>query len=440
MSAPPHRTLAAALLALLACAVALWLPASPTVRDASAHEGDTLFFEPPPNDTTWYEEEAQPEVDIPEREDWLRAPIGDALLTPVEAWRSREGDRDRFTPRLDYNRVDRLRPGLGYQFQSLRRMYPRLGARMEYSWRRERTMYGVQIEQPLVPPGRISLGVSAVRRTDHPELQQVEDLENSLALLFSRQDYRDYFEREGYGAYLAWRVPDFSTVSVHVRNDEFRTLLLDRGTRSFFHRGRDLRVNPAIDDGESHSMSLRLERLAHRTSRTRAGSYHWIDLERSGHGLGGDFRYTRLLGDLRSVLRLTPATTLALRLVGGHAMDGALPGQKQFTLGGVDGLRAHAFASDRGDQLLLSQAEYMLGLWRLRSGLFEGGLHAIAFVDAGRAWFNPKHRWDVQRQQIAIDGGFGLGTSEDNLRVYFARKLNEKDSGFLVSMRLQRPF
>ena len=60
----------------------------------------------------------------------------------------------------------------------------------------------MQLEQPLLPPARLALGVSAVRRTDHSELQQVDDAENSLALLFARQDYRDYFEREGFGAYL----------------------------------------------------------------------------------------------------------------------------------------------------------------------------------------------------------------------------------------------
>ena len=35
----------------------------------------------------------------------------------------------------------------------------------------------------------------------------------------------------GYGAYLSWRVPDFSSVSVHLRSDRYRSLPLDRGTR-----------------------------------------------------------------------------------------------------------------------------------------------------------------------------------------------------------------
>jgi hypothetical protein len=39
-----------------------------------------------------------------------------------------------------------------------------------------------------------------------------------------------------------------------------------------------------------------------------------------------------------------------------------------------------------------------------------------------------------------MDGGFGLGTAEDNLRVYFAKNLREPDSGFVISARLRRPF
>jgi hypothetical protein len=90
--------------------------------------------------------------------------------------------------------------------------------------------------------------------------------------------------------------------------------------------------------------------------------------------------------------------------------------------------------------MLLAQAEYMVGLWQLRASPFEGGLHAIAFLDMGRAWFNPAHAWDVHRQRIQADGGFGIGTSEDNLRVYFARNLHDPGSNFVISVRLQRPF
>lgn len=418
--------------------------------DSAATGPDTLRFEPDSAsaspDTLVFPPDAVPGghelsvFDVEEEGEWLRAPIGDPLITDADEWRSRGERYSRVDPRLDYNRVDQLRIGVGAELQDPGSMAPRLGGRIEYATGRKRTLYGVQIEQPLLPPGRLTLGVNLERATDHNDLQQVEDYENTLAFLFGRQDYRDYFEREGLGAFLAWRVPDFSTVSVHVRNDQYRSLPLLAGTRSFFNRDRPLRANPPVDEGEITSVMVRLERLAHRTHRTRAGLYHWIEFERAGHGLGGDFTFTRALADVRSVLRLSPATTLALRAVGGATPSGTLPFQRSFTVGGVDGLRAHGFAHFRGDQMLLGQAEYSVGLWRGPTEWIESGLRLIGFVDVGRAWSDPSHAWRPQLQRYAADGGVGIGTSDDDLRVYFAKNLQKPGSDFVISVRLQRPF
>jgi outer membrane translocation and assembly module TamA len=210
--------------------------------------------------------------------------------------------------------------------------------------------------------------------------------------------------------------------------------------RSLFARSRALRDNPPVDEGEIHALLLRLERQTRRTARTRAGFYHWVELEHAGHELGGDFAYTRALADLRSVVRLSPTATLALRAAGGSTLAGALPAQKEFTAGGADGLRAHAFAEYRGDRLLLAQAEYTTALWRVRPRGFDAGLHAIAFVDAGRAWDEPGRAWRPSRQHLVVDGGLGLTTAEDNLRVYVARSLQRSHSRAVFSVRLQRPF
>src|SRR5262249_33887522 len=251
---------------------------------------------------------------------------------------------------------------------------------------------------------------------------------------------RDYWEREGGGVYVSWRVPDFSTVSFHVRQDTYRSLALDRGVRSWFHQDRPLRDNPAIDDGESHSLLVRLERLAPRSSPTRAGLYHGIEFERAGSELGGDFDYSRILGDLRSVVRMTPATSLSLRAVAGTCTRGLLPRQKRFELGGVDGLRGHDMGAFTGNQLAAAQAEYTVGLWALRGEGFEQGVHAIAFLDTGIAWDEAHDVWNVGRQRFATDGGLGVSTSEDDLRLYVARDLQRSSSPVVWSLRLRRPF
>ena len=379
-------------------------------------------------------------IEIVETGEWLRAPFGDHLLTDPARWRPGRLGAGRLGADIDYNRVDRLRIGGSIEMQDPSSMAPRFGGRLEYALGRKRTLYGGQLEQPLAPPGRLAAGVSMVRRTDHNELQQVDDFENTLALLFGRQDYRDYFEREGAGVYLSWRVPDFSTVSVHARSDEFRSLAAHRSTRSWFQRDRTLRDNPAIEDGTERSAVMRFERLAQTTSRTRAGFYHWVEIERAGGGLGGDFDFTRILADLRSVFRLTPGMTLSMRAVGGHNAAGRLPRQRWFPLGGVDGLRAHSFSQYLGDQLALGQAEYDVSLWHRHSEPLPAGLHALVFADAGAAWMDGDHRWDILGRRFETDGGFGFASADDALRVYFAKNLRKLDSDFVISMRLQRPF
>lgn len=90
--------------------------------------------------------------------------------------------------------------------------------------------------------------------------------------------------------------------------------------------------------------------------------------------------------------------------------------------------------------MVLMQAEYTLGLWALDTHGFGAGMHVLAFVDAGTAWLQPAGRWDASRQHLGLDGGFGVALGEDDVRVTFARDLQQSDSDFVVQVRLQRPF
>ncbi|HUK63791.1 MAG TPA: BamA/TamA family outer membrane protein [Dongiaceae bacterium] len=430
-------------------------PAAHDTLDGATARRDTLQFTPVPADSDtirvdWVKDESFHE--------WARAshrrqdeysalmprsPYGDGILTDRDQWRIRSTKGQEW-PQLvgDYNRVDRLMLGLGYELHPHDPMAPRIGARWAYSFGRERGLYGVQMEQPLLGEGWLALGGSMAHWTGHPDLQQVSDLENSADLFLGRNDNRDYFDKNGFGAYLASRLGDVTTASLHWRNDEYKSLPAKGGITSLFWTSRELRDNPPIDEGQSHTLTLKFERLSRRVVRPQGGFYHHVSFERGGGpALKGDFDYSRLLADVRGVARVSPATTLSMRVVGGSTTGGRLPAQRAFTLGGFDGLRAHPMVSRRGDQVALGQLEYDVGLWRLLPhDLMDDDLHVIAFLDAGQAWSNPDHQWDLGRQHVAADGGFGLSTGDGHLSVYFAHDLQRPDSDFIVSGRIERPF
>src|SRR5262249_35627913 len=170
---------------------------------------------------------------------WLEPPFRNPLTGTPENWPIRHPFHDsKLGIALDYNRVDELRPGFTWQVQGGSNLSPRLGLRLEYTTARGEWLYGAQLEQPLDPGNHLAVGFSLYRRTEHSELQQFTDLENSLALLFARQDFRDYFEREGFDGYLALRWTGITTFSVHSRNDIFRSLITYPRTSSWFHQDR----------------------------------------------------------------------------------------------------------------------------------------------------------------------------------------------------------
>jgi hypothetical protein len=156
---------------------------------AHALASDTLSFQPSMQFEYWDSTGHEPlsvapvRVNYENETEWLRAPMGDNLLDHPDPWMSGHHGRSQdLGVTLDYNRSDLVRYGLHFQAQRPQTMYPRIGARLEYATGRKRVLYGIQMEQPLLPTARFVLGWSAVRRTEHPELQLVDDLENSLAL------------------------------------------------------------------------------------------------------------------------------------------------------------------------------------------------------------------------------------------------------------------
>src|SRR5439155_3635826 len=102
---------------------------------------------------------------------------------------------------------------------------------------------------------RSLLAVSIYRSTDEDGFGQIGDVENALAALFFHDDYRDWFEREGFALDGSYRWRRF-TGGVRYAQDTYRSItLLADATRGIFRRHTTWRANPAVDDGDLRSVS-----------------------------------------------------------------------------------------------------------------------------------------------------------------------------------------
>ena len=347
---------------------------------------------------------------------------------------------------LDYNRVDLLRLGLGCRDPAARaRMDPRLGARLEYATGRERALYGVQLEQPLLPPRpararrldgaahRPQRAAAGRRRREQPGAAVRPP---GLPRLLRARGRRRLP--------VVARPRLLDRERARAQRHATARCALERGTRSLFHRDRAAARQPADRRGRGRTpccCGSSAWRSAPR--RTRAGLYHWIELERAGGGLGGDFDYTRALADVRSVVRLSPAATLALRAVGGTTLARRAAGAEASSrVGGVDGLRAHAFAQYRGDQLAAGQAEYTIGAVARAPARLRGRPARDRVRGRGPGLGRRRARAGTSAGSTSqVDGGFGLGhrrrTTCASTSPATCRTATRTS---VVSVRLQRPF
>lgn len=109
----------------------------------------------------------------------------------------------------------------------------------------------------------------------------------------------------------------------------------------------------------------------------RSGVLNEVDLELGGHGLGGDYNYTKYQVDLRKYLKAGPSNSWAFRAFGGLA-QGNVPDSELFDVGGADTVRGYDDYQFEGTKALVLSTEYRIPMGNKMQG--------VLFVDAGNAW------------------------------------------------------
>jgi hypothetical protein len=285
-------------------------------------------------------------------------------------WKARdEGANSYFSMRTEgnYNRVEGLPVLFGPVFRSEGEQY--LRADVLGVWRSDSGFkldadelgYLIRAEQHFGPGGRMSVGGTLHSVISPIEDGGVSDTEASLATLFLRRDYRDYFEREGFSTFLRYRDDDAGVRLTAEYGEEDHSFTPVGDPWTFGDRDKAWRPQPLVAEGRLRA--VRGELLVDDRNDREDPSDGWYLAASATKGLGGDLvlpayhaaepappstptparalstDFTAASFDLRRYTRLGPGADLRLRgFLAGSVDRTPLPPQYQRSLGGEGSL------------------------------------------------------------------------------------------------------
>jgi outer membrane protein assembly factor BamA len=355
---------------------------------------------------------------------------------------------------IRYNRVEALFLGMNFpnRYSWDVRSISLFGS-VGYGFASHRWRYNGGISQQF-GMGRtlLEVGVEGHSLTDSKDQWIVDEGENTVTSFFMRDDYRDYFGREGASAWLGlfgkWKSSDMQ-FRVAYLNDQYQSL--DWNTNwSLFGGDKSFRDNPPVVEGKMKSAlaSFEMHQEQQRTYFT-SGWKAALSAEVAGKSFGGDFEFNRYVFDFIRYQPLSKYENLNFRMRAASA-TGDVPPQKWFELGGISTLPAYGYKEFPGNRIALFNAEYMLNgkifdavdvfpSWLLRN------CNLILFYDAGFAnAVASDEKFDkgfetLRLDNVKSDWGFGIGSRDAKIRLGFAWRTDIAEPVH-VFLRLNRPF
>lgn len=325
---------------------------------------------------------------------------------------------------------------------------------------------------------------------DAVEDWQLSNAEVGLATFLFHRDYRDYYGRHGGELYAAARATDNADFTLSYGDERWRSRRA-HDPPALTRNELAWRTNPEMDAGRFHVLraTLRVD-TRNDVFNPWAGWYLLAAFER-GTGTIDDVaptspdvrglllesaRYQRGFMDLRRYNRLSPATSLNLRMVlGGWLSGDPLPLERRLSIDGpgtvpgfdfrTHGERDVATCSSsevpRGhpaqcERIALGQLEYRSdlhislsdrrALGSERRTRFRADGQWIFFADAGRGWLvnSPGSALNYGRSVLPPLSSYrtdlGVGLDFERLGIYMARALSDPAEPLNVFVRVRHRF
>ena len=275
-------------------------------------------------------------------------------------------------------------------------------------------------------------GAEGYSLTDTKDTWAITLHENTIAAFFFHDDFRDYFERNGYSLHAAY----------YTKHDYLKTELqaayladtYDSMTNkvewALFGGDKLFRPNPAINPGKMRSALITGGLTT--ISKTNDGPEGWSvfsSVEFARKIYGGIFEFDQYIIDIRRLQPLGRYDNFNIRIRAGSA-SGTLPIQKTYELGGIGTLEGYPLKSEVGNRMLLINAEFIingrflddLDFWP--TWLFRN----FIFILTSNSGFTRS----VSASASAIDGFGGIGF--DDFKHSFGFALGNRSGSFRIGM------
>jgi hypothetical protein len=365
-----------------------------------------------------------------------------------------------------YNRVEGVYIGLAQPKRLYWHSQPWLvsTASLGYGFANHTWRYSLGLYFPIYLEDQIiEIGAEGHSLTDSKDQWSFDRDENTLTAIIAREDFLDYFEREGFSISAAWYYrgeDELSTrASIGYVHDTYGNM--NRETDwSVFGGDKHFRPNPMIHDGNINSLvfSAGVTTLASIDER----SHGWdaqLQYEMAGGFAAGDFEFTQIIADIRRYQPLSEHLNLNLRARAGMS-DGLLPQQRGFELGGPGTLPGYRFKEFSGSHVALLGAEFIIrssivGNARGWAKNVLRNSNIIFFANAGstndalprfdtgsdltRGAFDVKLSDDFNLNNWKSDVGVAFGSADGSFRIGAAWRLDRAESATFI-LRLSRPF
>ncbi len=304
----------------------------------------------------------------------------------------------------NYNRVDGLPVsyglhGRGERFDFHARAIYRLAS--ERFGGLARIAVGVQVQGER----SIELSLQAHSITDTNDDWRIGDFENSISSVLFKEDFRNYFERQGFSVSVSGRHHRVLTGTVKYLYDRYTSLRM-AADFSIFGWDKAFRSNSPVTEGWMGSLSV-CEELDTRDDPEwpATGWYQSLGLEISDPWLGGDFEFYHTSLTINRYTEVTRGKNLDVRFFGSFGSEHQ-PLQRGVHVRGAGGLRGFQddFIPHRGAFVSSVEGRVDLPKFFRKGPLHRERIDLLLFADVG----GVHDRGPVRDMTVDSDIGAGL--------------------------------